>query len=124
MQVLATLISRFERQTILDMTGLTGFYEVKLIWTPDLFRGRTPPGGGPIMLNGEAIDPDGPSLSTAVSEQLGLRLESRKGPVDVLVIDHAERVPLPLGEVGAQRRERVRNAANLESSPGTFLPIP
>ena len=59
-----------------------------------MFKGRTPPGGGPIMLNGEAIDPDGPSLATAVSEQLGLRLESRKGPVDVLVIDHAEKVPI------------------------------
>jgi uncharacterized protein (TIGR03435 family) len=45
-------------------------------------------------LNGEAIDPDGPSLATAVSEQLGLRLESRKGPVDVLVIDHAEKAPV------------------------------
>jgi uncharacterized protein (TIGR03435 family) len=67
---------------------------VKLTWTPDVFKGRTPPGGGPIMFNGEAIDPDGPSLATAVSEQLGLRLESRKGPVDVLVIDHAEKVPV------------------------------
>jgi uncharacterized protein (TIGR03435 family) len=94
MQVLATLISRFERQTVLDMTGLTGFYEVKLTWTPDVFKGRTPPGGGPIMFNGEAIDPDGPSLATAVSEQLGLRLESRKGPVDVVVIDHAEKAPV------------------------------
>jgi uncharacterized protein (TIGR03435 family) len=94
MQVLATLISRFERQIVLDMTGLDGFHEIKLIWTPDVFKGRTPPGGGPIMLNGEAIDPDGPSLATAVSEQLGLRLESRKGPVDVLVIDHAEKVPV------------------------------
>ena len=117
MQVLAMLLSRFERQIILDTTGLDGFHEIKLIWTPDVFRGRTPPGGGPIMLNGEAIDPDGPSLATAVSEQLGLRLESRKGPVDVLVIDHAEKVPLPMGQGGAKRRERVRSAANFEPSP-------
>jgi uncharacterized protein (TIGR03435 family) len=94
MKVLATLMSRFERQIVLDMTGLSGLYEVKLTWTPDIFKGRTPPGGGLIMFNGQPIDPDGPSLPTAVSEQLGLRLESRKGPVDVLVIDHAEKVPI------------------------------
>ena len=94
MRVLATLLSRFERQNVLDMTGLSGTYEVKLNWTPDLFKGRNPAAGGPIMLNGEPVDPDGPSLPTAISEQLGLRLESRKGPVDVLVIDHAEKVPV------------------------------
>jgi uncharacterized protein (TIGR03435 family) len=40
------------------------------------------------------ITPDGPTLVTAIQEQLGLKLESTKGPVDVLVIDHVER-PTP-----------------------------
>jgi len=83
MQLLATLLSRFERQTVVDMTGLKGVFEMKLEWTPD--------DGRPAELNGVAID--GPSLFTAVQEQLGLRLESRKGPLDVLVVDHAEMAP-------------------------------
>ena len=74
MQILATLLSRFERQTIIDRTGLEGTFEFKLEWAPD--------------------DDSGPSLFTAVQEQLGLKLESRKGPLDMLVVDRAEKVPL------------------------------
>lgn len=76
MPMLATLLSRFTRETVIDMTGLTGYYELKLEWVP------------------EGKDADGPTLYSAVQEQLGLKLEPRKGPVDVLVIDRAERVPL------------------------------
>ncbi len=81
MQMLALLLSRFERQTVLDMTGLKGFFEVRLEWTPD--DGRAP----------AAADSVGPSLYTAVQEQLGLKLEARKGLVDVVVVDGAEKVP-------------------------------
>jgi uncharacterized protein (TIGR03435 family) len=81
MPTLAKLLSRFERQTVLDMTGLDGTFEVHLEWVLD-------------DTAQQATDrPAGPSLFTAVQEQLGLRLESRKGPVDVLVIDSAEKVP-------------------------------
>jgi uncharacterized protein (TIGR03435 family) len=84
MQTLAGFLSRFERQIVMDMTGLKGFYDVKLEWTPDL----------PTLVNGAPAETaPGPSLFTAVQEQLGLRLESRKGPVDVLVVDHADQIP-------------------------------
>lgn len=76
---LATLLSRFERETVVDMTNLKGNFEFKLEWTPD---------------NGIKPDDSGPSLFAAVQEQLGLRLESRKGPLDVLVVDHAEKIPV------------------------------
>jgi uncharacterized protein (TIGR03435 family) len=73
---------------VVDRTGLTGIYDLELTWTPD-----QPPAardGAPPL----AIDPNGPSLFTAVQEQLGLKLEPTTGPVEMLVIDSAER-PTP-----------------------------
>jgi uncharacterized protein (TIGR03435 family) len=93
MFTLATLLSRFERQLVIDQTGLHGPFTVDLQWLPDTLRSRLEAGGPPPVVNGQPVDVNLPSLYTAVQEQLGLRLESRKGPVDVLVIDQAERVP-------------------------------
>ena|SRR5271165_6532441 len=76
MPILALLLSRFLREPVVDQTELSGPFAVKLEWQRD-------------------DDPaSGPSIYTAVQEQLGLRLESRKGRLDVLVIDHAEKTPL------------------------------
>ncbi len=77
MSTLAALLSRFERQTIVDRTGLRGSYDLKLEWSLSL----------------GTADPTGPSIYTALQEQLGLKLESRRGPLDVLVIDRAEKIP-------------------------------
>lgn len=66
---------------VIDKTGLTGRYDLTLKWTPDI--GTAP------LLNGEA-DTSAPSIFTAIQEQLGLKFESTKGPVPVLVVDHAE----------------------------------
>jgi uncharacterized protein (TIGR03435 family) len=60
---------------LVDKTGLKGNYDFKLEWNPD------------------DTDPSGISLVTAIKEQLGLKLESAKGPVEVLMIDRAERIP-------------------------------
>jgi uncharacterized protein (TIGR03435 family) len=82
--MLATLLSRFTGETVVDMTGLKGEYDLKLEWTP-----HNAPAAG------TAIDAaDGPSLFAAVERQLGLKLDVRKGPVEILVIDHAEKVPV------------------------------
>jgi bla regulator protein BlaR1 len=79
--------------TVVDKTGLAGKYDITLDWTPDTSQpsvagGASPGPQGP----GAPPSPDasGPSIFTAIEEQLGLKLESQKGPVDVLVIDHVE----------------------------------
>jgi len=78
---LAYLLSRFETERpIIDRTGLSGMYEVKLEWTPS-------------RQTQNADTAPGPSLFTAVTEQLGLKLEARKGPVEILVVDRSEKVP-------------------------------
>lgn len=87
MSTLALLLSRFERETVINMTGLDGLYEVNLEWAP--MESLASPGG--TIRPPES--PAGPALSTALQEQLGLKLEGRKGPLDVLVVDHAEKVP-------------------------------
>jgi len=90
MEALLHLLSPLVGRTILDKTGLAGSYDYTLNWTPDFLP---PPGGaegGPPPSGDSAPDPNGPSLFSALQEQLGLRLESQKGPVDVIVIDHIE----------------------------------
>jgi uncharacterized protein (TIGR03435 family) len=62
---------------VIDQTGLAGRYEFDLKWTEDDAAASAPDSGGP-------------SLFTAIQEQLGLKLEPTKGSVPVLVIDHAE----------------------------------
>ena len=60
-------------------------FDLALTWTPDQMPQGSP--GGPDL---PPIDPNGPSLFTALQEQLGLKLESAKGQVDVLVVDHVD----------------------------------
>lgn len=84
---LLSSLTQITGRTVLDKTGLTGEYDLTLEWTPDdastSIRG---PDGASINVVAES----GPTIFTAVQEQLGLKLESGKGPVDCLVIDHVE----------------------------------
>ncbi len=80
--VLAEELSKVAGRDVVDKTGVSGRYDLKLRWTPD-------DSSEPRLPNGAATD-SGPSLFTALEEQLGLKLESAKGPVQVLVIDHIE----------------------------------
>jgi bla regulator protein blaR1 len=87
---LTPMLSQLTQRIVVDRTGLEGNFDVSLTFTPERMpQGPPPPGAPPLT-----IDPNGPSLFTALQEQLGLKLESERAPVEVLVIDHVER-PTP-----------------------------
>jgi bla regulator protein BlaR1 len=71
---------------VVDKTGLTGYYDWTLQWTPDA---NDP--SFPVDAVKPPSDPNKPGLFTAVQEQLGLKLVPAKGPVEVLVVDHIDR---------------------------------
>jgi|SRR5580698_3357363 uncharacterized protein (TIGR03435 family) len=75
---------------VIDETGFKGRFDFTLKWPPDSTMGAAPPGPD----SGTQSDSSAPSLLTALREQLGLKLEIRKEPVDVIVIDSAE-LPTP-----------------------------
>jgi uncharacterized protein (TIGR03435 family) len=79
----STLSQQGLGRVVLDNTGLTDRYDFKLTWAPENVAADT-----------NSTDISAPSIFTAVSEQLGLKLEPQKGPVPILVIDHIE-MPSP-----------------------------
>jgi bla regulator protein BlaR1 len=76
---------------IIDKTRLKGLYNFKLQWIPDMNQGIGPFGRTGPESPPPASDLSGPSIFTAIQEQLGLRLESVKGPVEVIVIDSVQK---------------------------------
>jgi uncharacterized protein (TIGR03435 family) len=75
MEQLVAQLSGTLRMPVLDKTGLTASYDYTLEWAPE----------------NAAADVDAPTLFTALQEELGLKLESQKAPVEIFVIDHAEK---------------------------------
>ena len=90
--VLTTNSSAFGSGRVVDKTGLTAEYDVRLEYQW--------PGGRSVPINGQkpegsADDPDlAPSLFVALQQQLGLRLGQTKAPLDVIVVDSADKVPV------------------------------
>jgi uncharacterized protein (TIGR03435 family) len=78
---LADFRTRVVGRPVVDETGLQQNFDVDAEWIASSNRLQLPPS-----------DVSGPSIFSALEEQLGLKLESRKGPVDFLVIDHVEQV--------------------------------
>ena len=86
MEKLADLLAKAMCMRIVDATGLKGVFDFTLEWTPDQKTG--PPTDGDVTT---AVT--GPSIFTALQEQLGLRLQGGKGAVEVLIVDHIEKAP-------------------------------
>jgi uncharacterized protein (TIGR03435 family) len=82
---LATSLGGMVHGPVVDKTGITGKYDFTLHWAPD--QGAAPPDENGSLPQGDS----GPSIFTALQEQLGLKLESTKSPLDTIVVDHIER---------------------------------
>jgi uncharacterized protein (TIGR03435 family) len=81
MDDVASQLTNVLGQPVQNETGLKGVFTFSLTYSPD--RG----------LAASNTDPAGPSIFTALEEQLGLKLEARKVPVEVVVVDHCDRMP-------------------------------
>ena len=100
---LVQALSRFMDRPVLDMTEIKGIFDIDLEWSPDPgerspMMGLGGPGGGPRPEGGgegkSAPDTvDAPTVFVALQEKLGLKLEARKSPVEIIVVDRAEKVP-------------------------------
>jgi uncharacterized protein (TIGR03435 family) len=87
MDYFAFRLAQMMDRPVIDRTKLNGAYDFDLAYTREL-----PPGMSEnTLLNGAPVDTSGPTIFEALRKQLGLRLEAQKAPVDVLVIDYAEK---------------------------------
>ena len=87
MDVLAAQLSARVGRSVVDRTGLTGRFDLDVEFEPRPLRAE--PGADPVSVDRPADS--GPSIYTAIQEQLGLKLDSQKAPVGVTVIDNVER---------------------------------
>jgi uncharacterized protein (TIGR03435 family) len=96
MPMITNILTQQVGRTVIDKTGLTSVYDFELKWTPQPGSGALTPFGPPPPGPDAppAADPDAPNLFTALQEQLGLKLESGRGPVEVVVIDRLEKPTL------------------------------
>jgi uncharacterized protein (TIGR03435 family) len=86
LSLFASGISARVGRAVVDRTGLPGNWEFEIEFAAEIPPGQLPPGAAP-----PPVDPDAPNLFTAIQEQLGLKLEATKGPVEVWVIDSVDR---------------------------------
>jgi uncharacterized protein (TIGR03435 family) len=81
---LLEILTQLAGRTVVDKTGLTGKYDVKLRWSPEDSQRNADAGG-------HATDESDVDFFTALQEQLGLKLIPAKGPVNALIVDHIEK---------------------------------
>lgn len=84
MQEFTRILSPVLRRPVVDETGVAGAFDLDVTFSPEGL-------GGALIGPPPASVADAPSLETALRDDLGLRLEPRRGPVDVVVVDRIER---------------------------------
>ena len=87
MDYFAFRLSQLLDRPVIDLTKLKGGYDFELAYT----RGLPPEIPEGAQLNGQPIDTSGPTIFAAIRQQLGLELKPQKGPVETIVIEHAEK---------------------------------
>ena len=98
---LADLLTSGAGRPVVDKTGLSGVYDVRLSFVPVQTTNSVPPpppppGGGGETPSGSPTQTDGPpSIFTALQKELGLRLDPGKAPIKFVLIDHVDKVPVP-----------------------------
>lgn len=105
LDALTNALSNLMNHPVIDATGLKGAYDVSLEFTPDessmnpRMSGKMaaihagPAGDGKSPSDGLEENSQAPSIFSAVQESLGLKLEGRKAPLDIVIVDHAEKTP-------------------------------
>jgi uncharacterized protein (TIGR03435 family) len=96
MEQVASQLAGQLSKPVTDATGLKGKYDIGIYWLQDSMRASAPAaagGGAASTPPTPEADVTGPTLLQAIQDQLGLRLEAKKGPVDILVVDHVEKLP-------------------------------
>ncbi len=96
--VLADMISRFSERPVVDMTGIQGRYEFDLVFAPEAMHGMPGPlRGGPPPGDGGPAPPEAPGEAAAsifdAVQRYGLKLEPRRAPVEIVVVDHIDKEP-------------------------------
>jgi uncharacterized protein (TIGR03435 family) len=86
MSEVAAMLVPFARRMVVDRTQMAGLFDLELSFSPDAVQIFTADGAPPAVVQ----PAEGRSLNTALQEQLGLKLESSRGPVEILVVDSAE----------------------------------
>jgi uncharacterized protein (TIGR03435 family) len=100
MSALAGGLSQMMDRPVVDLTELKGTYDIDLEWVPDEREGggmmakmKALAEAASVDPHGDPLGPNGLSLFGALQDKLGLRMEARKSPVDIVVVDSAQQVP-------------------------------
>ena len=94
LEALLSILTQATGRTVVDQTGLTGLYDFELTFDPEVMLRMVSQQGVNLPTPASVPASDSPALMTAIQEQLGLKLDSQRGPVASLVIDHIE-APAP-----------------------------